>query len=97
MSEANGNGNGQLRARLEYTRRGAMRYFASFLLIALLAVSVGRMLAPVASMATEEDAQLRCEGASSGHRYPDFGCLPPPSQYEGDSHANNLAESYRLR
>jgi hypothetical protein len=60
-----------------------MRNLTSILLIALLAVSLGRIPTRVASMATEQDAQLRGEGAASGHRYPDFGFLPPPSQYEG--------------
>src|SRR5258708_2504612 len=55
-----------------------MRYFATFLLVGLVAVSVGRRPAPVI-WAEDEAAQPN----PSGHRYPDFGFLPPPNQYEG--------------
>jgi hypothetical protein len=60
-----------------------MRYFAWFLLLALLATFVGTRAAHVASPGGEAEAKPGREGAASGHRYPDFGYLPPPNQYEG--------------
>jgi hypothetical protein len=62
-----------------------MRYGAtSLLLIALLCVAVliGGQFS-VDSAAVWRDPAMAADLGQPGHRYPDFGFLPPPHQYEG--------------